>query len=183
MASNNIVTIRGDRDLLDSLKRLKNIDGTVLSDKLNPDQQEAIVVNRALVQCLLNKVRLLYLSSAFDSTVFLNAYCLVEMTMLQTDECRESLDLLKERFPSSKATAEIIVLLAIKEHSPAAAVEQLEVRRWQLCTRHPPVVGALTCRNLHMNDRTTLAWAVAWGWLMFSLRKVRVFLRSCTKAV
>jgi hypothetical protein len=57
VASNNIVAIRGDRDLLDSLKRLKGIDNVVLTEKLNPSQQEAILVNRALVLCLLNKVR------------------------------------------------------------------------------------------------------------------------------
>lgn len=56
VASNNIVAIRGDRDLFDSLKRLKGIDNVVLADKLSPSQQEAILVNRALVLCLMNKV-------------------------------------------------------------------------------------------------------------------------------
>lgn len=58
MASNNIVTIRKDRDLMDSFKRLKNIDITVLSDKLSPVQQEAIVTNRTLLLCLMSKVRI-----------------------------------------------------------------------------------------------------------------------------
>lgn len=58
VASNNIVAIRNDRDLLDSLKRLKAIDNAVLTDKLSPPQQEAVLVNRALVLCLLNKVGL-----------------------------------------------------------------------------------------------------------------------------
>jgi hypothetical protein len=56
VAHNNIVTIRKDRDVLDSFKRLKNIDAAVLSDKLSPEQQEAILTNRTLLLCLLNKV-------------------------------------------------------------------------------------------------------------------------------
>lgn len=62
VASNNIVTIRQDRDVLDSFKRLKNIDTAVLSDKLNPTQQEAILTNRTLLLCLMNKVRLAFLA-------------------------------------------------------------------------------------------------------------------------
>jgi hypothetical protein len=59
---------------------------------------------------------------------------------LQVDECRESLKMLKERFPASKATAEVIVLLAIKEQSPAAAVEQLKVRCHGI---HSPLGGSV----------------------------------------
>ncbi|ETL47994.1 hypothetical protein L916_02336 [Phytophthora nicotianae] len=98
VASNNIVTIRKDRDVLDSFKRLKNIDASVLSDKLSPAQQEAILTNRALLLCLLNK----------------------------TEECRESLEVLKKQFPSSKSIADIVVLLAIKDQSAAGAIEQLQ---------------------------------------------------------
>ncbi|KAH7459792.1 hypothetical protein KRP22_012826 [Phytophthora ramorum] len=98
VASNNLVTIRKDRDVLDSLKRLKNIDAAVLSDKLNPTQQEAILTNRTLLLCLMNK----------------------------TDECRESLEVLKKQFPASKSIADIVLLLAIKDQSPAAAIEQLQ---------------------------------------------------------
>lgn len=54
VAANNIVSIRKDRDLFDSLKRLKSV---VLSDKLSLAQQEAVLANRALVLCLMNKVR------------------------------------------------------------------------------------------------------------------------------
>ncbi|POM66078.1 Signal recognition particle [Phytophthora palmivora] len=98
VASNNIVTIRKDRDVLDSLKRLKNIDAAVLSDKLNPAQQEAILTNRTLLLCLMNK----------------------------TEECRESLEALRKQFPASKSIADIVVLLAIKDQSPAAAIDQLQ---------------------------------------------------------
>ncbi|KAG6960985.1 hypothetical protein JG688_00009337 [Phytophthora aleatoria] len=98
VASNNIVTIRKDRDVLDSFKRLKNIDASVLSDKLNPAQQEAILTNRALLLCLMNK----------------------------TEECRESLEALKKQFPLSKSIADIVVLLAIKDQSAAGAIEQLQ---------------------------------------------------------
>ncbi|EGZ10208.1 hypothetical protein PHYSODRAFT_318537 [Phytophthora sojae] len=98
VASNNIVTIRQDRDVLDSFKRLKNIDTAVLSDKLNPTQQEAILTNRTLLLCLMNK----------------------------TEECRESLEALKKQFPASKSIADIVVLLAIKDQSPGAAIEQLQ---------------------------------------------------------
>ncbi|RLN96246.1 hypothetical protein BBJ28_00005119 [Nothophytophthora sp. Chile5] len=95
VASNNIVALRKDRDVLDSFKRLK---GIVLSDKLNLAQQEAILTNRTLLLCLMNK----------------------------TEECRESLDTLKKQFPESKSIADIVVLLAIKDQSPAAAIEQLQ---------------------------------------------------------
>lgn len=98
VASNNIVTIRKDRDVLDSFKRLKSIDDCVLSEKLNLAQQEAILSNRALLLCLMNK----------------------------TEECRESLEILKKRFPSSKSIADIVVLLAIYDQSPAVAIEQLQ---------------------------------------------------------
>ncbi|KAG6602870.1 Signal recognition particle [Phytophthora cinnamomi] len=98
VASNNIVTIRKDRDVMDSFKRLKNIDAAVLSDKLNPTQQEAILTNRTLLLCLMNK----------------------------TEECRESLEALKKQFPSSKSIADIVVLLTIKDQSAGAAVEQLQ---------------------------------------------------------
>ncbi|OWZ06160.1 Signal recognition particle [Phytophthora megakarya] len=97
VASNNIVTIRKDRDVLDSLKRLKSIDAAVLSDKLNPEQQEAILTNRTLLLCLVNKV----------------------------EECRENLQVLRKQFPESKSIADIVVLLAIKDQSPAAAIDQL----------------------------------------------------------
>ncbi|KAE9361879.1 hypothetical protein PF008_g645 [Phytophthora fragariae] len=97
VASNNIVTIRKDRDVLDSFKRLKNIDAAVLSDKLNPTQQEAILTNRTLLLCLMNK----------------------------TEECHESLEALKKQFPASKSIADIVVLLTIKDQSPGAAIEQL----------------------------------------------------------
>ncbi|CAI5707877.1 unnamed protein product [Peronospora effusa] len=98
VASNNIVTIRKDRDVLDSLKRLKNIDATALSDKLTSAQQEAILANRTLILCLMNK----------------------------TEESRESLEALKKQFPASKSIADISLLLTIKDHSPAAAIEQLQ---------------------------------------------------------
>ncbi|KAG7393147.1 Signal recognition particle core component [Phytophthora pseudosyringae] len=98
VASNNIVTIRKDRDVLDSFKRLKNIDAAVMSDKLNPVQQEAVLTNRTLLLCLMNK----------------------------TEECRESLEALKKQFPASKSIADIVVLLAIKDQSPAAAIELLQ---------------------------------------------------------
>uniref|UniRef100_M4BRV4 Signal recognition particle subunit SRP72 n=1 Tax=Hyaloperonospora arabidopsidis (strain Emoy2) TaxID=559515 RepID=M4BRV4_HYAAE len=98
VASNNIVTIRKDRDLMDSFKRLKNIDITVLSDKLSPVQQEAIVTNRTLLLCLMSK----------------------------TEECRESLEAMKKQFAASTSAAEIALLLAIKDQSPAAAIEQLQ---------------------------------------------------------
>ncbi|TDH72169.1 hypothetical protein CCR75_000994 [Bremia lactucae] len=98
VASNNIVAIRKERDMLDSIKRLKNIDTSVLSEKLLPAQREAILTNRALLLCLMNK----------------------------TEECRESLSILKAQFPLSKSVADIIVLLAIKDQSPAAVVAQLE---------------------------------------------------------
>ncbi|TYZ59552.1 hypothetical protein PybrP1_009585 [[Pythium] brassicae (nom. inval.)] len=55
VASNNIVSIRKDRDLFDSLKRLKSISDELLNDKLSPAQQEAVLANRALVLCLMNK--------------------------------------------------------------------------------------------------------------------------------
>ncbi|UIZ22396.1 hypothetical protein KXD40_005050 [Peronospora effusa] len=99
VASNNIVTIRKDRDVLDSLKRLKNIDATALSDKLTSAQQEAILANRTLILCLMNK----------------------------TEESRESLEALKKQFPASKSIADISLLLTIKDHSPAATIEQLQV--------------------------------------------------------
>ncbi|KAF4322524.1 hypothetical protein BBO99_00002945 [Phytophthora kernoviae] len=98
VASNNIVAIRKDHDVLDSFKRLKNIDTAVLSEKLSLTQQEAILTNRTLLLCLLNK----------------------------TEECRESLDTLKKKFPESKSIADIVVLLAIKDQSPAVAIEQLQ---------------------------------------------------------
>lgn len=63
VANNNIVTIRKDRDLFDSFKRLKTISDDVLSDKLSLAQQEAVLTNRALVLCLMNKVRLHALAS------------------------------------------------------------------------------------------------------------------------
>lgn len=98
VASNNIVSIRKDRDLFDSLKRLKNISDELLSDKLSLTQQEAILANRALVLCLMNK----------------------------SEECREQVAELKKRFPESKAVSEIVVLLATKDQSPAVAVELLQ---------------------------------------------------------
>ncbi|KAF1791590.1 Signal recognition particle, SRP72 subunit [Phytophthora cactorum] len=102
-----LVTIRKDRDVLDSFKRLKNIDASVLSDKLNPAQQEAILTNRALLLCLMNK----------------------------TEECRESLEALKKQFPLSKSIADIVVLLAIKDQSAAGAIEQLQ-RGWSSGLAH-----------------------------------------------
>ncbi|CEG45084.1 signal recognition [Plasmopara halstedii] len=98
VASNNIVTIRKDRDVLDSLKRLKSIDTYMLTEKLNPAQREAILTNRALLLCLSNK----------------------------TEECRESLEKLKKQFPMSKSIADIVVLLAINDQSPTVAIEQLQ---------------------------------------------------------
>ncbi|RLN54500.1 hypothetical protein BBJ28_00013540 [Nothophytophthora sp. Chile5] len=105
VASNNIVALRKDRDVFDSFKRLKSI---VLSDKLNLAQQEAILTNRTLLLCLMNKVQ---------------ANCPLP---LMPEECRESLDTLKKQFPESKSIADIVVLLAIKDQSPAAAIEQLQ---------------------------------------------------------
>ncbi|TMW62400.1 hypothetical protein Poli38472_009893 [Pythium oligandrum] len=98
VASNNIVTIRADRDLFDSLKRLKSIESIVLSDKLAPAQQEAILANRALVLCLMNKI----------------------------EECRESVATLKKLFPESRALSEITVFLALKDQNPAEAIAALE---------------------------------------------------------
>uniref|UniRef100_K3X5P8 Signal recognition particle subunit SRP72 n=1 Tax=Globisporangium ultimum (strain ATCC 200006 / CBS 805.95 / DAOM BR144) TaxID=431595 RepID=K3X5P8_GLOUD len=98
VAANNIVTIRNDRDLFESFKRLKNINDELLSDKLTVSQQEAILANRALVLCLMNK----------------------------TDECREQVAQLKKRFPESKTISDIIVFLALKDQSPAAAIELLQ---------------------------------------------------------
>ena len=55
VASNNIVSIRKDKDLFDSLKRLRNIsDDTV--EKLTAQQREAIFSNHTLLLCLMNKV-------------------------------------------------------------------------------------------------------------------------------
>lgn len=45
---------------------------------------------------------------------------------LQTDECQEQVAELKKRFPESRAVSELVVLLATKEQSPAAAIEQLQ---------------------------------------------------------
>ncbi|CAH0517554.1 unnamed protein product [Peronospora belbahrii] len=98
VALNNLVTIRKDRDVLDSLKRLKSIDATVFSEKLTHAQQEAILTNRTLLLCLMNK----------------------------TEESRESLEVLKKHFPASKSIADILLLLAIKDQSSAAAIEQLQ---------------------------------------------------------
>jgi hypothetical protein len=56
VASNNIVAIRKDKDLFDSLKRLKSIDTDALSEKLTSEQLESILCNRALILCLMNKV-------------------------------------------------------------------------------------------------------------------------------
>ena len=57
VASNNIAAIRKDKDISDAWKRLRAIDDAVLSDKLNAEQQEAVLGNRALALCLLGKVR------------------------------------------------------------------------------------------------------------------------------
>ncbi|DBA00297.1 TPA: hypothetical protein N0F65_001492 [Lagenidium giganteum] len=98
VASNNIVSIRKDRDLFDSLKRLKAIENETTMEKLNFQQQEAVLTNRALVLCLMNK----------------------------TGECRESIVALKARFPASKALAEIAVMLALKDSESTDAISVLE---------------------------------------------------------
>jgi hypothetical protein len=98
VAANNIVSIRGDRDLFDSLKRLKSLEAIAQSDTLTPFQQEAIAANRVLVMCLLNK----------------------------TDECREALEKLHAQFPHSRILSEITVLLAQKDHKPDDAIAALE---------------------------------------------------------
>lgn len=80
VALNNTVTIRKDRDLMDSLKRLKNVDTTVLLDKLNPAQQDAILANRTLLLCLMNKVRvqkrMMRLIRAYDVILVYPTYVL-----------------------------------------------------------------------------------------------------------
>ncbi|KAJ0396629.1 hypothetical protein P43SY_008881 [Pythium insidiosum] len=98
VATNNIVAIRNDRDLLDSLKRLKALDAVVHSDKLTPSQQEAILANRALLLALLNK----------------------------PDECRTALQTLQQHFPHARLASEITVLLAVKDHHTDGAIEALQ---------------------------------------------------------
>lgn len=97
MASNNIVTIRNDRDLFDSFKRLRSIDSSV-NDKLTAEQQEAIFANRALLLCLMNK----------------------------PEEARASIAVFKERFPASKIASDLIVFLATKDQSPIVTIELLK---------------------------------------------------------
>ncbi|GLE04988.1 hypothetical protein PINS_up013972 [Pythium insidiosum] len=98
VATNNIVAIRNDRDLLDSLKRLKALDAVVQSDKLTPVQQEAILANRALLLALLNK----------------------------PEECRAALQTLQAQFPHARLASEITVLLAVKDHHADGAIEALQ---------------------------------------------------------
>lgn len=120
MASNNIVTIRNDRDLFDSFKRLKSIDSSV-NDKLTAEQQEAILANRALLLCLMNK----------------------------PEEARASIAVLKERFPVSKIASDLIVFLATKDQSPIVAIELLKVSVTYLIENWMPSVADawfLPCR-------------------------------------
>lgn len=56
IATNNLVVIRKDRDLLDSLKKLKSLEGSGILTKMSFQQQRAVHYNKALVLCLLNKV-------------------------------------------------------------------------------------------------------------------------------
>ncbi|KAI9916542.1 hypothetical protein PsorP6_017218 [Peronosclerospora sorghi] len=99
VASNNIVTIRKDLDVVDSFKRLKNTDALLAWDKLTPAQQEAILINRTLLLCRMNKM----------------------------EESRASLEGLKAQFPASESIPDIVLLLALKDQSPAAAIEQLQL--------------------------------------------------------
>ena len=43
------------------------------------------------------------------------------------------MDALKKQFPASESVADIALLLAIKDQSPAAAIEQLQVDTAHLC--------------------------------------------------
>ena len=57
VAANNIVTLRHDHDLFDSLKKVKGIATPANESKLSAAQKKAIHMNHCLVLLKMNKVR------------------------------------------------------------------------------------------------------------------------------
>ncbi|CCI50343.1 unnamed protein product [Albugo candida] len=93
IATNNLVVIRKDRDLLDSLKKLKSLEGSGILTKMSFQQQRAVHYNKALVLCLLNK----------------------------PEECLKCIQELIERSPDSNDFSGILVSLANNESSSHAS--------------------------------------------------------------
>ena len=57
MAANNVVTLRHDHDLFDSLKKVKGAMNPATEGKLSTAQKKAIHINHCLVLLKMNKVR------------------------------------------------------------------------------------------------------------------------------
>nr|CCA23060.1 signal recognition particle putative [Albugo laibachii Nc14] len=93
VATNNLVVIRKDRDLLDSLKKIKSLEGSVVLSKMSLQQQRAVHYNKAVILCLLNK----------------------------PEDCLKCVQDLMERFPDTSGVSGILVTLANTDSSPHAS--------------------------------------------------------------
>ncbi|KAL1528528.1 hypothetical protein AB1Y20_009871 [Prymnesium parvum] len=98
VAANNMVALRGQRDLFDSWKKCRANLSDAVSKKITPRQRHAFLFNAALLTMHMNKA----------------------------DDCRQLLGQLEKAFPSSDAPALIRAALLMRGKQPKQCEELLE---------------------------------------------------------
>ena len=98
VAANNMLHIRGQRDLFDSYKKNKANLSDALAKKLSPAQRLAFLTNNALLALHMNK----------------------------PDACKESLAIIEAEFPSSEKPAILRAAMLLRAKNPKACEEALE---------------------------------------------------------
>jgi signal recognition particle subunit SRP72 len=125
VASNNIVAMNKDKDLFDSEKRLKAATNDKVQLKLTSAQKQIIDFNQCLLLLYMNKVsiRLVLPVSTWRVNNLLNFF-----SSLQSKQCTELVQSLRERFPDSPMLALILASLLFRTKKIKESEDLLKVR-------------------------------------------------------
>jgi signal recognition particle subunit SRP72 len=125
VASNNIVAMNKDKDLFDSEKRLKAATNDKVQLKLTSAQKQIIDFNQCLLLLYMNKVsiRLVLPVSTWRVNNLLNLF-----PSLQSKQCTELVQSLRERFPDSPMLALILASLLFRTKKIKESEDLLKVR-------------------------------------------------------
>mmetsp|Transcript_22936 Transcript_22936/g.39296 ORF Transcript_22936/g.39296 Transcript_22936/m.39296 type:complete len:654 (+) Transcript_22936:53-2014(+) len=123
VASNNIVSLKKERNLFDSLKKSKTAASEALDTKLSSKQKLVIACNRALLLLYMNK----------------------------GDQCREVVQGIVKQFPDSDVPVLIMAALAFKEKKLAKCEEPLKAYAAKYPDKSARVLLALAQMQLQQN--------------------------------
>jgi signal recognition particle subunit SRP72 len=156
VAANNVLRIRGQRDLFDSWKRCKATLSESLAKKLTPAQRLAFLSNGALLSLALSqpdqcKELLATISGEFPSSDFPGLVkAALQLRAKQTKKCEEALETAASSASSPAAALLTLAQLQLSQKEPAKALVTLE--RIEALRGTPGMVGTLVALRERLGD-------------------------------